>query len=98
MKTYDQQTKTTYHIESRISSNPTVWKRLNYFHHSDRVAAEKDIQECIARLKENGEMNYATSGIRVLEYRIAQVTSITKKEESIISTFVVNPSQAEETI
>ena len=86
--------ETKYYIESRINSEPTKWRRHNYFHYSERTAAENHIQECIARLKKNGETNYKASGIRVLEYRVAQVSTTIEKKEDIISTFLVQTEEA----
>jgi hypothetical protein len=74
--------KTTYHLEARLSNHPDKWSKCTFSECQSLEKVKNDFQKILARQKENAEINYKISGIRVLEYRIVQVNTSTT--ESVV--------------
>lgn len=79
-----------YYIEFRLQSNPSTWRRSTAYFFSSFKDAEADVQSCLKRQEENGEINYESFKDRVLEYRIISLT--TTVVEKVLSHFLVDSS------
>jgi hypothetical protein len=79
--------RTEFFIESLKNDFFAKWSRLSnpYYTLED---AKQAVQDCLNRLKENGEYNFKHFGVRVLQYRIVQVNTIS--EETTISHYNVD--------
>ena len=83
--------KTTYRLESRLSNTPNTWSSKSYTTFNSLADINKFLQDCLERQKENAEINFKISGIKVLDYRIVETNSTTT--EKVLSVHTVDPPE-----